>query len=156
MTRPSWLLMALGNPSRGDDALGPLLIERLRANGVEQAGDVELFTEVGLQIEHVLDLADRRGVLFIDAARPGAVDSIALWPLEPAAERTPFTHVLSAAALLAIAQRLTGSAPAAWQLALEGEDFTLGADLSPAAHGRLDQGVRAAQDWLRVRRAAAT
>jgi hypothetical protein len=66
MTRAAWLVMGLADPSRGDDALGPLLIERLRASGVEEAGDVELCTEFGLQTEHVLDLEDRRG----DASTP--------------------------------------------------------------------------------------
>ena len=31
------LVLAVGNPSRGDDALGPLLLERLQADGWDAA-----------------------------------------------------------------------------------------------------------------------
>jgi hydrogenase maturation protease len=77
VSRASWLVLAVGNPSRGDDALGPALLERLRDAGVDAAGDVELLTDFQLQIEHALDLQGRQAVLFVDAARPGVADGAA-------------------------------------------------------------------------------
>lgn len=63
------LVFGYGNPSRGDDALGPRLIERLQ--GLQDRGQlsgVELLTDFQLQIEHVLDLVGRERVILVDAA----------------------------------------------------------------------------------------
>jgi predicted GNAT family N-acyltransferase len=64
------LVLAWGNPSRGDDALGPLLAERLLIH-VQTAGlasRVEVLTDFQLQVEHALDLVGRERILFVDAA----------------------------------------------------------------------------------------
>jgi hypothetical protein len=70
-TRPV-LVFAYGNPSRGDDALGPLLIERLEER--QRAGAltrVDLLTDFQLQVEHALDLRGRERVIFAEAAASG-------------------------------------------------------------------------------------
>jgi len=63
------LIFAIGNESRGDDALAPLLVRRLAdwlaANDL--AGQCEILEEYQLQVEHVLDLQQRRLILFVDA-----------------------------------------------------------------------------------------
>lgn len=151
--RPPLLVLAVGNPSRGDDALGPLLLDRLRGAGVEAAADVELLTDFQLQVEHALDLEDRHAVLFVDAARPGAADGVRLTPLQAGTHIPPASHALSAPAVLRVAQQLAGRAPSAWQLALEGECFDLGAGLSPRAARHLDQAGPLALEWLRTQRA---
>ena len=61
----SLLIFAYGNPSRGDDALGPLLLERLQALNLPH---VETLTDFQLQVEHAYDLQGRERVLFIDAS----------------------------------------------------------------------------------------
>jgi hydrogenase maturation protease len=155
MSTAAWLVLAVGNPSRGDDALGPRLVDRLLDAGVDHAGDVELLVEHQLQIEHALDLRGRRGVLFVDAARAGAAAGVTLAPIAPSAQTPVFSHALSAPALLQLAQRLDSRAPPAWQLAIGGESFALGAELSASARRHLDAAVAAALDWLRVRRAQA-
>ena len=64
------LVFGWGNPSRGDDALGPLLVEQLadRAQAQLPAGRLECLTDFQLQVEHALDLVGRERVLFVDAA----------------------------------------------------------------------------------------
>ncbi len=66
------LVLAVGNPSRGDDAFGPLLAQQLQAWLAAQTADVqqaiELVTDQQLMVEHALDLQGREHVLFIDAA----------------------------------------------------------------------------------------
>ncbi|MDP2785684.1 MAG: Ni/Fe hydrogenase, partial [Sulfurimicrobium sp.] len=64
MTAPL-LVFGYGNPSRGDDALGPLLLEQLAALNLPH---VELLTDFQLQVEHAVDLQGRERVLFIDAS----------------------------------------------------------------------------------------
>jgi hydrogenase maturation protease len=150
VTTAPWLLLAVGNPSRGDDALGPLLIERLRGDGVEAAGDVELMTDFQLQLEHVLDLDGRRAVLFVDAARPGATSGATLSRIESTGTRPSWTtHALRPQALLDVYRQVQDrEPPAAWQLAIEGERFELGATLSDAAERHLRHAVGLAIDWL--------
>ena len=55
---PPLLVFTIGNESRGDDALAPLLVRSL-ASVMEAAGRVELIEDYQLQVEHVTDLAGR-------------------------------------------------------------------------------------------------
>jgi hydrogenase maturation protease len=154
--RAAALVFAIGNASRGDDALGPTVGEALRTEGVFDGTAAELIEVYQLQIEDALELAGRDAVLFIDArrpraGRPGAAGgrAVEIGPLEPALHPTPFTHALAPSALLEVAQRVAGGAPPAWLLAIEGEDFELGAPLSAAARARLAPALALARDWLR-------
>ena len=61
------LVFGWGNLSRGDDALGPMLVDRLRALLPDDSG-VEFLDDYQLQIEHALDLVGRDRVLFVDAS----------------------------------------------------------------------------------------
>lgn len=154
-TRP-WLVLAVGNPSRGDDALGPLLVERLQAAGVEAAGDLELIVDHQLQVEHALDLRGRRAVLFVDAARPGHCGGAALTSIVADPADVPFSHMLRPHAVLRVAQLLDGAAPAAWLLAIEGISFGLGELPSAVALRHLDVAQVLALGWLDQRRQQAT
>ena len=146
------LVIAIGNASRGDDALGPLLAQRLRNEGWFDGDEVELLEAYQLQVEDALALPGRRAVLFVDAARGGACRGVALQPLHPAAGPTAFTHALPPAALLALVPRVsTSPAPPAWLLAIEGVAFELGATLSAAARAGLTKALPLARDWLRQR-----
>lgn len=57
------LIFGYGNPSRGDDALGPIILER-----ISRRDNVELLTDFQLQVEHSLDMMGRKLILFIDAS----------------------------------------------------------------------------------------
>lgn len=153
--RAPLLVLAIGNPSRGDDALGPLLLEQLAAVGTEAAGDVELLTDFQLQIEHALDLEGRRAVLFIDAARPGVVHGVGLRMIHADSRMAPVSHALSAPAVLQVATQLAGRAPPAWQLAVEGECFALHEGLSALAQQHMEQAFKVLLDWIATQRAAA-
>jgi hydrogenase maturation protease len=154
MTAPL-LVVAIGNASRGDDALGPVLAARLRDEGwFDDSGQgAELLEAYQLQVEDALSLLQRRAVLFIDAARAGVERGVTLRPIEPAAAPTAFTHALAPQALLALVPRVsTSPPPPAWLLAVQGEAFELGAPLSAAAGARLAKAMTLATQWLRSRR----
>jgi hydrogenase maturation protease len=149
------LIVAVGNPSRGDDALGPALIERLRAGGVDADGGVELLVDFQLQVEHALDLVGRRAVLFVDAARTGTVDGVALCPIAADDAAPLWSHALRPQAVLAVyAQVQHDAPPPAWLLAIEGRDFVLGEELRAEARRRLEEAERLVLEWLRVHREA--
>jgi hydrogenase maturation protease len=69
MTAPL-LVFGWGNASRGDDALGPLFVQRLSALAATAKGNskMEFLQDYQLQIEHALDLVSRERVLFVDAS----------------------------------------------------------------------------------------
>lgn len=147
--RPRVLILAWGNPSRGDDALGPRLIERLEAlqAGPTGAGP-ELLTDFQLQIEHALDLVDRDLVVFADAAASGP-EPFGFGPVAPEPTISVSTHALSPGALLDVFRRVLGhKGPACYLLGIRGYAFDLGTEPSPRALANLDAALAFLDDWL--------
>ena len=129
------LIIGIGNPSRGDDALGSLLIDRLEAQNLP---DVELLTDFQLQIEYAYDMRGRDMVIFVDASVSGA-EPYTFARVQPAEDTSYSTHALSPASVLHGYRVLYGEPPEAWTLAIRGYDFELGKDLSPQAASNLDR-----------------
>lgn len=128
-------MIAAGNPSRGDDALGPLLLERV----VQHFPEVTALGDFQLQIEHALDLKGHPLVLFIDAAT-GLDVPYTLTEIQPDARQpVPLTHALTPQAVLDVYVRVEGCAPPpAFVLAVRGQEFELGAALSDAGRQALE------------------
>ena len=124
------VVFAIGNPSRGDDAIGPLLAERLER---ESLPGVEVLVDFQLQVEHALDLEGRRLVVFIDAA----VDLDVPFELRPVHARRDdsyTSHSLSPASVLETFSRITDAQPPpAFALAVRAARFDLGLGLSERA-----------------------
>jgi len=140
------LVLAIGNPSRGDDALGPLAAQRLEALGLP---GVEILTDFQLQVEHALDLLGRRLVVFIDATASGEAP-FELGPLEAAADFGYTSHSLSPASVLGTYCRLSGNVPPpSLLLAVRGHAFELGVPLSSAAADNLQAALAALAPCLR-------
>jgi hydrogenase maturation protease len=145
MTAPL-LVFGWGNASRGDDALGPLFIERLRALALP---GVECLDDYQLQPEHALDLAGRAGVLFVDASLTGAAP-FEVSALQPGRDASFSSHAMSPAALLQAYIDVHGSAPPpATLLAIRGERFELGEPMSDSAKAHLDAALSWVQGLLR-------
>jgi hydrogenase maturation protease len=148
--RSPTLIIGYGNPSRGDDALGPAAadaIEQLVSQHPEW-GSVEVLTDFQLQIEFVTDLAKRQRIVFIDAAANGA-EPWSFGPLTPRQDASISTHALSPASLLTVYREFHGeAAPPAFLLAIRGYDFDLGVPLSPLARENLHAAVAMLEAWL--------
>ena len=134
------LVLAVGNPSRGDDAIGPELAARLEAAALP---GVEVISEFQLQVENALDLVGRERVIFVDAG----TDTPEPYELRRVAAVADFlhtSHAISPESVLATYERLHGApAPEAWVLCVRGESFELGAPLSGAVVGRVEAAWRA-------------
>jgi len=142
------LVFGWGNPSRGDDALGPLFVERIAAFALP---GVETLQDYQLQIEHALDLAGRQRILFVDAGAttppPFTISRLAL-PDEPSAQI--FSHALSPLGLLhTFTTFYDAPPPPAFLLEIRGENFALGAPLSAAAQRHLAAALSWAEKWLK-------
>ncbi len=150
MTAPL-LVIGVGNPSRGDDALGPAFVERVEALLAAEirAGVIEVLTDFQLQIEHALDLTGRARVVFVDAS-VRAQPPFELRRVTPSEALEPTTHSLSPAAVLATHARVVGAPPPAHVVAIRGERFELGEPLSAAATENLATALRELVPWLRA------
>lgn len=138
------LVFGYGNPSRGDDALGPLLLERLEpvlAEGPPM--DVELLTDFQLQIEHTLDMVGREAVVFVDA-HARCTPPWTFTPISASEERSYTTHALTPGALLRVFQDVHPDRPLppCYLLSIRGYQFELGASLSPEATDHLASATR--------------
>jgi hydrogenase maturation protease len=148
MTVAPLLVFGWGNRSRGDDALGPLLVERLRERPHDPRR-VEFLDDYQLMVEHALDLRGRARVLLVDASRQCAPPFEAA-EIGPRADRSVGSHRLSPQALLHVLTGVLGCAPPPCTLlAIRGDAFELGAAPSAAALANLDAAQRWAQAWLR-------
>lgn len=138
------MVIAVGNRSRGDDALGPLLLERIAARFPE----IRALDDFQLQIEHALDLGDADLALFIDAAT-GLDQPFAFTEIAPAGDPAVFTHALSPSAVLDVFRRIEHRPPPpAFVLALRGDNFALGAPASDDALLALEAAWRFIQPLL--------
>lgn len=142
---PPVLVFGYGNPSRGDDGLGPAFVHELSCLCAEEVarGEVQLLTDFQLNVEHSLDLVGRSSVYFVDATLTGQAPFV-LSRISPVRDVFVSTHRLSPGAVLQTLMQLQlGAVPETWVLAIRGECFDLGAPLSRGARAHLKAAVEA-------------
>jgi hydrogenase maturation protease len=150
-----------GNDARGDDGLGPLLLERVARLGLPDVTTIEDFQ---LQIEHALDLDGADLALFLDAGKDTPAPFI-FREIEARRDASFSTHALSPEAVLDVfAHSLGRTPPPSFVLCVRGESFELGESLSGEGRERLEAAwefvgrlmqERAPEAWRREARNAA-
>jgi hydrogenase maturation protease len=132
------LLLGYGNPSRGDDALGVLLLERIPEACLHS---VELLTDFQLQIEHALDLKQRQLVLFADASVANT-QPIHFRQLHAVIDNSYTTHAMNPASVMQVYSDIEKTAPPpCFLLTMQAVQFELGDGLSAIAEESLRQAV---------------
>lgn len=141
------LVIGIGNPSRGDDALGPMLVEAvesMRLPGVETLSDYQL------QVEFVLDLHGRDQVIFVDAS-VSASAPFQYMPIQARPTHDYTSHALAPESVLAAYRAHYGAPhPPACVLAIRGDSFELGEPLSQAAETNLAAAAHFLSETLRA------
>lgn len=133
------LIFGIGNESRGDDALAPLLVRQLQTGDIRK---VEFIEDYQLQVEHVTDLLDRSAVLFVDADM-SCFEPFHFSEIAAAKDGSYTSHVLTPFALLHTYRQVYGTnAPPAFLLRIRGYDFELGNPLSDKAAANLELAVK--------------
>lgn len=135
------LIFAYGNPSRGDDALGPAMFELLEKNKentseLDKSGldKVDLLIDYQLQIEHAVDLEQRECVLFIDASVSAAAP-YEFYRLQAERDSSYTTHAMSPVAVLDVYQQINQrESPPSYMLTIRGYEFGLGQVMSEQAN----------------------
>lgn len=134
------LLFAYGNLSRGDDALGPMLLQRIEHIYRHRhcCHPLIFLQDYQIQIEHVMDMHGCEQVVLIDAAR-NLLEPVQFYPVEERADISHHsTHVISPSRLLYVYRQVHGeSAPSTSMLAIQGSSFELGDPLSATAERNL-------------------
>jgi len=150
------LVFTWGNPSRGDDALGPHIYDILQKESLE---DVEVLTDYQLQIEHVVDLEQRKKVLFIDASVL-AKAPFEFYQIYAEQDDSYTTHAMSPQSLLAVYKKVNGrEPPPSFVLTIRAYEFELGSSMSNNALNNLAAAIlfltqqlftSAKQDWQMI------
>jgi len=150
------LIFGIGNPGRGDDGLGPALIERFqarlreRAKGEDPVPAVECAFRYQLNIEDAYAIKDHDLVIFADAATTG--DSAAgLTEVFPSDTIAFTTHRMSPACVLALCHEIFGQTPKAYILSIRGHQWDVGEGLSARAEENLEQAVTMLLQFLATR-----
>lgn len=130
------LLFGYGNLSRGDDALGPLLLEYIESRC--DPDKIDILSDFQLQVEHALDLENRKLVLFVDAS-VSCCNPFDFAMLKPARDKSYSSHAMSPAAVLDVYQSIKRQMPPpCFLLSIKGEKFELGEGLSANAQSHLE------------------
>ncbi len=135
------LIFTYGNPSRGDDALGPAMFELLEKHQKETAelNKVKLLTDFQLQIEHAVDLQERESVLFIDAG-VSCPKPFHCRKLRAERDESFTTHAMSPSAVLAVYKQINHcEPPPAFLLTIRAYEFGLGREMSEQAKANLQK-----------------
>ena len=141
MTPAPLLVFGYGNPSRGDDALGPEFVRRLegRCAGAIARGTLEVLTDFQLQVEHTLDLQGRERVYFVDATAAADAPGFEVRAVTPSHDAAFTTHAQSPQGLLqTFGEVMQERAPVSLVIAIRGVQFELGDALSEEAERNLE------------------
>lgn len=129
------VVLACGNRSRGDDALGPTLLDRIEA---AQLDDVRTIEAYQFNIEHALDIEDADLALFVDAGQDTTAP-FTFCEVVASQSLSHSTHALEPSDVLATYRKINGRPhPAAYCLCVGGRHFDLGAPLSREAAANLE------------------
>ncbi len=156
------LILGYGNVDRMDDGVAwHVLIALAAARGVAGViapDDFLEFPDGQTDCQFVLqltpELAERlagyRRVCFVDAHTGNLPEAIRLERVTPAYTNSPFTHHLTPATCLALAQALYGHAPRAVVASVRGEAFGFAQELSPGVAARVPEMTAKILAWLAV------
>ncbi|MHB8055144.1 MAG: hydrogenase maturation protease [Candidatus Aminicenantales bacterium] len=149
------LVIGVGNAGRGDDGLGPALIERLagsrppeRAIVQTSDGAADVFWAYQLNIEDAAAVRDYDRVIFVDAA-VDAPEPASLSPVEPAAAIAFTTHEMSPASVLALGEELYGRTAKGFLLSIRGLTWKFVERISAAAERNLAEAGRILGEFLK-------
>ena len=139
----SALVVGIGNRSRGDDAVGPVVAERVAALGVPGV-EVVVHDEPLALVEH---LTDHDEVVVVDAGaprgEPGRVHVVHVGD-SPLRGDSPVlgSHGLGVAEAVELARVLDRLPRRLTIVGLEGVSFDVGAPLSEQVRNRVDEAAR--------------
>lgn len=147
--RPVWLFVC-GEPERGDDAAGPIAVERLPVSVLARC---EVRVAAALDVDTLLDVPPETACVLVDAAIGIPPGTIVVVPLDDLARPSPRTasraaprssHALPVDQVLGLVRALRGRVPDGSFVGIGGASAALGASLS----GSVDRAMPAFRDAI--------
>jgi hydrogenase maturation protease len=137
------LVIAYGNPLRGDDGLAWRVAEELRRtlSGLIGPELARILCVHQLAPELAEEASDAELVIFLDAAAEGDAGEVLCRPVEAQPEPACFWHHIAPAQILALCEQLYTAKPRGFLLTVSGERFEHGDTLSSAAIGAIPRAV---------------
>ncbi len=154
--RKKFIILGYGNPDRGDDGVAYHLLNELvqkcstkdddliefqEAGILALAPQVDLWYNLQLVPEIAQELANYEQAIFLDAHTAEIPEPILVKKITPGYTNSPFTHHLTPASCLELAERLYQHAPAATLITVRGYSFDFSRDLSPETRLLADQAL---------------
>lgn len=135
------LLLACGNPLRGDDGVGWKIAEAVEQDPA--TADVKVIIMQQFTPELAEAIRDADTVVFVDAAANTAAGEVTLLHLTPAAELPRLlTHHMPPDSLLTLTQELYGKLPArAFAVTVGGASFDLGETITENVATAIPQAI---------------
>ena len=147
----SVLVIAYGNPQRGDDGVAWKVLDALRAAQPRPEAPPLVLRRVHQLAPELAEPASRaRAVIFVDARAHGEPGTVWCEPVTPGAETASLTHSLSPQAVLLYAERLFGHVPRAAVVTIGGAAFDHGEELSPEALQAVPKAARRIRSLARL------
>ena len=131
------LIIGYGSTLRGDDGVGPVVVERIEARALERV-QVIACHQLTPELADPISRASR--VVFVDASMDLADAPIRISRVEPAGQHQVMVHTASPAGLLDLARSVFGRVPEAWVVEVRVAEMGIGERLSAVA----EQGVERA------------
>jgi hydrogenase maturation protease len=143
--QPQRLVIGVGNPLRGDDGVGPWIVQQL-AN----EPDIATMTVLQLTPELCATIADYSHVLVIDAAHFPADHSCEPILIQEAGIRpsSTWSHDFEPSQLVQLTRSLFGTAPPIWTIRVPVASFQHGAELSDLGQTMAQHALRLAKVWI--------
>ena len=145
LSKQNFLVIGYGNTLRGDDGVGPKVVEAIEALHLP---NVRTLVYQQLSPEHAEPISQAGVVIFVDAATD-APREVQLRKLEPSGTSQLMAHAADPRTMLALARDVFGHAPEAWWLTIPVETLGFGDTLSPIAQRGLEQAMREIQKLCR-------
>ena len=140
------LVIGYGNPGRGDDGLGPAVIDRIDREAIPGVRTISTFQ---LQVEHAAEMRTAARTVFVDASFDGP--PCELRRVEPGQTTTFSSHSVPPGQVLSLAREVFGWTGEAFVLAVRGEAFDQFSEtLSPAGERALEAAVGMLVPMLRT------
>ncbi len=146
LTSAKILCFGYGNPGRGDDAIGPMLIDYIESR---KFTGVDCIYDMQLQIEDITEFDKYRKIIFIDA------DTSCTAPFQFTAisarkDDSYTSHAMTAEAVLHAYWEIYGkNAPPAYMLSIRGYSFGLEDRLGKKAEINLDKAKTFIDSYLK-------
>lgn len=143
-TKPSMLILGIGNPLRGDDGIGVHICAQLEQLNIPH---ISVQTTHQLHTEWIYTFRQYDVVLLVDASLSD--QEVAIRPIAPTpVSSVNLSHHVAASQIAALASLIVGSTTLFFECAVPGDAFGLSDQLSEKGRIYADLAVKSIIGWL--------